>query len=256
MRALARLESFIQDLVERPAWLLTQRRLHPLDMAAALTRAMEADALPLADRVLAPDGYALRLSPQDYEQFAGVRRTLEREYGEYLTRLAMERGLTLAAPATVTLAAARDLRPGSLDVATRFSEVEEPRPAPSTRDGHAHLPAPAATQVVRAPRPPAPASGAVLEIVDRAGAVERRHALDENGVVIGRRSSSGLSLTDPEVSRRHAQIEYRGGQYYLLDLGSMNGTLVNGRLIDEPHPLADGDTIVVGHSRLRFRRGG
>ena len=64
MKALARLESFIQDLIERPAWLLSQRRLHPIELAQALTRALEAGALTLADRVLVPDRYTLRLSPE------------------------------------------------------------------------------------------------------------------------------------------------------------------------------------------------
>ncbi|MGH2603250.1 MAG: FHA domain-containing protein, partial [Dehalococcoidia bacterium] len=72
----------------------------------------------------------------------------------------------------------------------------------------------------------------------------------------GRRSSSGLMLSDPEVSREHARVDYVPPRYFVRDLQSMNGTVVNGRQIDQPHPLTDGDLIEVGHSRLRFRVGG
>lgn len=254
MKALTRLEGFIQDLVERPAWLLTARRLHPLEMAAALTRAMESDALPLADRVLAPDEYALRLSPEDYRQFSSVRRTLEREYAEYLNRLAIERDLTMAAPAAVAIVESRDVRPGAVTVLTRFGEEREPpaRGVP-VRERTAGAAAP---QLVRAPQPPQHSTTGLIEVLNGDGSVTRRQSLDQETIVVGRRSSTGLPLADPEVSREHARIEYNGGRYYLHDLGSLNGTAVNGERITAPHPLADGDTITLGHSQLRFRRGG
>ena len=261
MKALARLESFIQDLVERPAWLLTARRLHPLEMAAALTRAMEAAALPLADRVVVPDGYTLQLSPDDFAQFAGVRRTLEREFGEYIMRLAVERGLTLGGAAHVTLAEADSVRTGSIQVVTRFTEESE-QPARALRRATAvrdERPEPGPTEYVLARRDafaPAADGTAILEELDDAGNVIRRHPLPTTSLLIGRRASSGLALADPEVSRRHARIDYLAPRYYVRDLESTNGTIVNGRRVRGPHPLADGDMIELGHSRLRFRRGG
>ena len=255
MKALQQLESLIQDLVEKPGWLLRQRRLHPIELAAALTRAMESDALPLADRVIAPDGYALRLNPVDYRQFAGVRGTLEREYAEYLTRLADERGLTLNVPASVAIVEAREVRAGAVEIATRFTE--EPGGPPRTIATRLSQSTPAETEIVRVARPSAPVTGvAALEVLDAAGGVRRRYELDGRPATIGRRSSSDISLADPEVSRQHARIELAGPGYRLQDLGSTNGTLVNGRRIAGSVTLADGDTIEVGRSRLRFRRGG
>ena len=55
------------------------------------------------------------------------------------------------------------------------------------------------------------------------------------------------------MSRRHARVELTASGYYVHDLGSMNGTLVNGRKIAAPHALEDGDVIEIGQSRLRFR---
>jgi hypothetical protein len=254
MRALARLESFIQDLVERPAWLLTPRRLHPIEMAAALTRALESNALPLADRVLVPDGYALRLHPDDFAPFVSVRRILEREFADYLTRLTEERGLTMNLPASVILVESRAVRFGAIEVTTRFNENLPPS---STIYGRITRPSPTTATVTPPPRRESRSSGpAMIEVLDERGGVIRRHPLGGAGLVIGRRSGSGLMLPDPEISRRHAQIEPDSGQYVIRDLDSMNGTAVNGHRITGIHPLRDGDVIEVGHSRLRFRLGG
>jgi hypothetical protein len=95
MKALTRLEGFIQELVERPAWLLAPRRLHPLEMAAALNRSIEADALAVVDRVVIPDRYTLYVNPEDHAQLANVLPTLTAEFGGYVRRVALERGLTL-----------------------------------------------------------------------------------------------------------------------------------------------------------------
>jgi FHA domain/FhaA, N-terminal domain len=258
MKALARLEGFIQELVERPAWLLTARRLHPLEMAAAITRALESAALPLADRVIVPDAYVVQLGSEDFGLFDGKRATLEREFAEYVGRLAVERGLTLNAAASVAIVEMPGVRTGTVQVRTRFSE--EP---PQRRD--------AAGTVMRRRPPgqpgltervavhengPAAAGVAALEVVAQDGAVLRRIVLPADTVVIGRRAASAVMLDDPEVSRRHARVEYVTPRYYISDLGSTNGTFVNGRKVNGRHPLTDGDTIDVGQTRLRFRRGG
>ncbi|MGD9890678.1 MAG: FhaA domain-containing protein [Dehalococcoidia bacterium] len=251
MKALARLERFIQDLVERPAWLLTERRLHPIEIAAVLTRALETDALPLADRVLAPDGYALRLHPDDFAQLGTVRRTLEREYAEYLSRVVKERGLSVNAPILVVIVESEGARPGSIEVTTRFSESQPGRTIARVRD-------PALTTQVPVPRlgPTMAQAPAVLEVLNDEGTVVSRLSLNGDALVIGRRTSSGLALADAEVSRRHAQIDQDTAGFSLHDLDSMNGTVVNGRRITRRHVLRDGDLIEVGHTRLRFVQGG
>ena len=258
MKALARLEGFLQDLVERPAWLLTARRLHPLEMAAAVTRALENAALPLADRVLVPDVYVVQLGTDDFRQFDSVRTTLEREYAEYVDRLAVERGLSLNAAASVAIVERPSVRAGVVQVTARFSEQPPQRRA-------------AAGTVLRRRPPPQPGltervpihenewvavGAAALEVIGHDGAVLRRVDLPADAVVIGRRAASGVMLADPEVSRRHARVEYVAPRYYVSDLGSTNGTYVNGRMVNGRHPLADGDIIDVGQTRLRFRRGG
>src|SRR3954447_15021346 len=73
----------------------------------------------------------------------------------------------------------------------------------------------------------------------------------EEELVIGRTASvEGRLADDPEILRQHARVMRSGEGYVLEDLGSMNGTFVNGNRLQTPHQLADGDQIEVGGTRL------
>ena len=81
----------------------------------------------------------------------------------------------------------------------------------------------------------------------------RTVAIGPGGVLIGREASADLPLSDPAASRRHARIAVSpGGNYYVEDLDSTNGTFVRGMRV-RVHPLASGDTLQIGTElRLRF----
>jgi hypothetical protein len=69
----------------------------------------------------------------------------------------------------------------------------------------------------------------------------------------GRTSESDLVLSDPEVSRRHVRFETRGGIVYVDDLGSSNGTFLNGRRVTEAIEVRENDYVDVGTTRLIVR---
>lgn len=71
-------------------------------------------------------------------------------------------------------------------------------------------------------------------------------------VTIGRSSTNHVFVDDPDASRRHAEIRRRGQHYHISDLGSSNGTWLNGRRITVPKNLEDGDLIKIGNTSLRF----
>lgn len=89
-------------------------------------------------------------------------------------------------------------------------------------------------------------------IVTRGATAGARYALGEPLTTIGRHPESSIFLDDVTVSRRHAQIE-RGddGQYVLVDVGSLNGTYLDGERVDRI-PLREGAQIQVGKFRLVF----
>ena len=101
-------------------------------------------------------------------------------------------------------------------------------------------------------------------VIERGRSVGKQFPLCDEETQIGRWDADGgifpdvdLDSDDPEakVSRRHARIMLRGGQYFIEDLGSTNGTFINrGRrlLPGDRQPLRDGDEIIVGKTFLRF----
>jgi hypothetical protein len=78
-------------------------------------------------------------------------------------------------------------------------------------------------------------------------------AITGPAVTIGRHRSSDIQVDDPEVSRQHASITWSGSYYIIEDLGSANGTFVNGERISGPRPLKDGDLLRLGKIELAFQ---
>jgi hypothetical protein len=83
--------------------------------------------------------------------------------------------------------------------------------------------------------------------------VERVYELSDEQVIIGRREDCAVSLSGNTISRRHAQIRHAEGQYFLSDLGSTNGTMLNGETLVGEEQLRDRDEIGVGIYKLIFR---
>jgi len=96
---------------------------------------------------------------------------------------------------------------------------------------------------------------AVLEVVEGpAGARGRRVAHKGIPLVIGRSAQVDLIIADPKVSKNHSVVEKRGDSYYIMDLDSKNGTILNGERVVRPEGvrLAHGDEIRVADNRLKF----
>ncbi len=79
------------------------------------------------------------------------------------------------------------------------------------------------------------------------------YQLTNRPVTLGREAINDVVLSDPEISRRHARLFVQDGQFFLEDLGSTNGTFINGRRVHAPTRLQDSDVIEFGESiRLQF----
>jgi hypothetical protein len=93
--------------------------------------------------------------------------------------------------------------------------------------------------------------GAALVVRAGGGRVGESFALEGDRVTIGRRPDSDIFLDDVTVSRDHALLVRRAGDYHLDDLGSLNGTYVNRSRIDSKR-LEDGDELQIGKYKLTF----
>jgi pSer/pThr/pTyr-binding forkhead associated (FHA) protein len=77
--------------------------------------------------------------------------------------------------------------------------------------------------------------------------------LDSTLMTIGRGLNNDIILEDSRVSRNHAQLRYRSRRFWLTDLGSTNGTFINGEPVTE-RALRDGDVVSLGGLELTFRQ--
>lgn len=88
-----------------------------------------------------------------------------------------------------------------------------------------------------------PATGAVILTIRQGPRLDQVFELDQDVIALGREAGNDLIIEDPQVSRRHARLTRQGGSYVIEDLGSTNGTFVNGSRVTVPVLLADGDLI-------------
>lgn len=93
-------------------------------------------------------------------------------------------------------------------------------------------------------------TGMDFEIIDRDEAQQLHTSAPS--ILIGRSPSAAVRLSDPTVSRLHARIERRGSHAYVQDLGSRNGTLLNGTPLAREMPLSPGDRVRVGATEIVF----
>ena len=80
----------------------------------------------------------------------------------------------------------------------------------------------------------------------------RRLVVGAAGATLGRSRDCDIVLQDPNVSRKHAEIRPRGGSWVVTDLGSTNGSRINGRSVEGSEVIKPGDEIEVGSTRLTF----
>jgi hypothetical protein len=80
-------------------------------------------------------------------------------------------------------------------------------------------------------------------------------ALEGDQLIIGRDATHAVSINDAEVSRKHARLSFQGGKYVIEDLGSTNGTFVNGQRLVSPAVLKPGDVVSLGEQIVLMYEG-
>ena len=116
-------------------------------------------------------------------------------------------------------------------------------------------PAPARPAYARASTKPSRARRkARLVLADGTGRRKQTSWELAGEIIIGRASECAISIDDEFTSSLHAKVYHAEGRYYVEDLGSTNGTYVNGRRIHYPTELRGGDRIKIGRTVMEFRR--
>ena len=241
------------------------------DRQGAPARGRRAAAVVGEGRVLAPNVYVVTLGRTDFEHLGQWSDQLADELADMVAEHIDDEGYQVFDKVTVRLERDDDLPTGVFEVSSHVADPARPAPRARTSRSPRRRPhgaparcrrcprcaAGAATDtgkqgpVVHRPRRLAPGVTHVL-VVDGPGT---RHELTTGRNVIGRGTEADLRLPDTGVSRKHVDVVLDGGTATVEDLGSTNGTLVNGRRVSR-QALADGDVIRLGHSVLVYQQDG
>ncbi len=250
MNVLRTIEQKIEGLFEGLFGRAFRTNVQPVELARKLVKEMDDHRTVSVSRVYVPNEYTIYLSTPDRAQFADYEPSLAVELRDYLSEHARREGYALLSPPTVLFETDDDLALGEFGIATRM--VQRAAPAHGEPPSRAE---PGATMIYKPSAPP------VEDAADAALARElvtvtmngTRREIDKRRVVVGRSKDCDIQLADPNVSRRHAELRQEGGAYWMIDLDSTNGTLVNGRRAARAK-LESGDTITIGSTELLFER--
>jgi hypothetical protein len=190
--------------------------LQPLEITSALRRELDTRAAVVArDRILVPNDFTVRLSPEDHARMTGLGPALIDEFTQLVQQHAVAQGYSFAGGIAIKLQRDDALGAGML----RIDSVN--------------------------------LKGEVSwnPVLDVGG---KRVPLHKGRSVIGRGSDADVTLDDTGASRHHAQILWDGHRAELDDLGSTNGTLLNGQRITKA-ALPPDSVIEIGRTRIVFR---
>jgi hypothetical protein len=271
MSVLRAIESKIEGLFEGIFGRAFRTHVQPVELARRLAKEMDEHRSVSVSRVYVPNEFTLYLSAPDRAQFAAYEGSLVGELQEYLVEHARREGYALLTPPRVLLQTDDDLAMGEFGIATRVAQPEErvavPDPSPAVTPAPAPAPppvpvvvpeAPAATMVYRPETPlgeddgPPPAVAREEVTVTVGG---RTVPITSSRIVVGRSRECDIRVDDGNVSRRHVELVQESPTVWVVaDLGSTNGTELNGRAVTGRARLDDGDRITIGGTELLFGR--
>jgi Protein of unknown function (DUF3662)/Inner membrane component of T3SS, cytoplasmic domain len=207
-----RLERLVEGTLAKPF----RSNLQPVEIGRRLTREMDLHRRVGVRGLIAPNAFAVTLSAADVSRFSNFIDALSRELADAAREHARIESYSFVGPVEVEIFEGASLKPGRFTVTADVHESED--------------------------------GGFLAELVLPDG---RRVTVGSEAVVIGRLPECEVVLPDSNVSRRHAELRRKGDGVFVTDLGSTNGTRVNGTPVRE-QLLASGDEVSVGSTKLVF----
>lgn len=213
---LSSFESRLERLVEGAFARTSKRGLQPAEIGRRLIREIEIERRVGVRGVVAPNSFEVFLSTRDYEEFEGFSATVCSELEKLAAEHCNQNRYRIPGPISVKLVEEASFKPGTFSIDTEFNEEEN-----FMAGGFLLLP-----------------NGMKVNV-------------NQQAVTIGRMPGSSVVIDDPKVSRQHAQIYVDQDRVILTDLGSTNGTYVNGSRVARIE-LKNQDEIVIGSTRIVF----
>jgi hypothetical protein len=246
MGILDRFETSLDRMVNGAFAKAFRADVQPVEIAAAVQKEMDERAAVVSRaRTVVPNNYLVHLSESDYNRLATYSDVLSSELAELAREYAQEQRYTFLGPVDVDLTEDEALATGVFEVTSQATAAptpptSAPTPTPTPRS----RPTPGGTR----PTPRTPAATTRPRLL----AAGQDIPLTSATTVLGRGSDVDIRLEDPGVSRRHAKISTSNGRSTITDLGSTNGTLVDGAKVSSKQ-LDDGAVIRLGSTEITFR---
>ena len=226
MKALQRFERRVEQLVNGAFAKAFKSEVEPVEIASALQRECDDRAAIVArGRTMVPNSFVVELGESDYDRLSGYAEPLGAELADMVTEHAQEQQYVFVGPVTVTFELSENLDTGRFRVRS------------------------AAVAAAAGPTASRPRAGAPYVEVNGA-----RVALTAGRTTIGRGADCDIRVDDPGVSRRHAEIRVSGSVAVIVDLGSTNGIVVDGRRTTQ-EKLGEGMRVQLGSTNLVFHSG-
>lgn len=190
--------------------------LQPVELASALRREIDTNAAIVSrDRILIPNEFSLRMSPNDHARMQKLGPTLIDELTTLVTEHAKKQGYRFSGAVVIGLTTDASLSDGMVDVDSRSVK----------------------------------GTIALTPVLDIDGT---RYPLDRPRTVIGRGSEADITVDDAGISRKHVEILWDGARAQVHDLGSTNGSKLDGQRVSQA-ALEPEQTITIGRTRIVFR---
>lgn len=247
MGVIQRFERRLEGMVEGAFARAFKSELQPVEVASAVQREMDERAAIVAQgRTLVPNDFVVEISQADGQRLAVYADSLSQELANLAREYAKEQGYSFVGPVRVRFEDAADLATGMYRIRSgviRGSTVE---------GGEIRRPASDVPQSRSGAFPGAPRLF-VTTTLESGESTQRHYDISTPVTLLGRGTDCDLRLVDTGVSRHHAEIRVEGPEIVLVDLGSTNGSFVNGQPIRRV-TLTDGARITMGRTTLVFRR--
>ena len=259
----------MESLVEGVFGRAFRRQIHPVEIAKGLTKQMDEGRMVSISRTYAPNDFTIHLSEDDTESIQAYQAALREELIQYASTHAENKNYHLMTPPKIRFATEESLRFGEFGVTAKLTgpaDGSREKGAPSDTSGQTRI---FRTDDIASQGGSAgEAEGQGTTAISAADA--KRHGLARERVelvlggepqalegrgpwTVGRSYDNDVVVNDPNVSRQHARITRTENGFIVEDLGSTNGTLLDGAPIDRER-IEDGDELTFGQSVAHFVR--
>jgi pSer/pThr/pTyr-binding forkhead associated (FHA) protein len=248
------IEQRLEGLVEGFFTKLFRSGLQPVEVGRRILREMAEGKTVSVNRTYVPNEFEVSMGSEDHARFVGMEAALSREFGDLVIEAAKENRWNLMGAPRISFQEVERMGKGEFKVDASLAADAAGAPRAGTHEpSHGTDPSLArAVSMDSAQRLGLSSGSALLEVLDESGELKEKISLASSPVTVGRLSVNDIVLGDGNVSRRHAELRSDGREWILTDLGSTNGSLVNGKLATQQQ-LQDGDRLTFGSTDLVFR---